>query len=340
MTKPAIFWSGRTNDGIFASFRDAMTDRGYPQGNEDAMIVAFSAGDPFWKAQNHDENLFRAILADMRRRVVIVERHEYGWANYENPNLRAQNAWLGAHHYGRDTDVAGGKWGDLHEPIATFVRKLADQRVFGRKFVYLRREFFADYPYPEFVHPCSFKVDVKPDLPSFEEWIARPFDVVCVWGETHPHRKVIADAVRDAAARGLFKAEVRSPVYHGDQKRLPDHVAFRDFHRCGRIFIESDGHGLGGGRMWELSTTLAMFRKRSHMVLRHDFIDGQSCVDFGTPNDPCVDSMIAKLCDWIARPRDLYDLFRRAHGHAWAWHSGPAQAEYLEAVMHKHGFFS
>lgn len=338
MSKPGIWWSGIPTDGIYNVFKGSLQERGYnPEGN-DSAIVAFSAGDPFWADHPHDRDMIKKVAKDLRRKVMIFERHEYGWCNY-TPELRRQNAWLGVPEYGRDTEVSGGKHAEKHRFFHDFVQTLVAQIPLGRKLIYLRREYFADFPYPSYVHPESFHVQCVPQPPSFEQWMARPFDVICVWGETHPHRKIIAEALREAAGRGLFRAEIRSPVYGGQPGRLPDGDAYRQFHEQGRIFIESDGHGLGGGRSWELITTLAMARKRSHMVVRNDWVGDHSCLEFGTPDDPRPEELIQTICEWLAKPEELYRLFRRGHGLAGALHNYGAQGSYLEMLMGKHGFF-
>lgn len=333
MTKPAIHWTMRADDGIYACFRDSLKERGYPLGGIDAPIVAFSAGEPFWSNPGHDPVVLDRVLGNRAQTVLVVERHEFGWANYADPARRAENAWLGVPNYGMTTDVAGGTQGHRHQVFGNFVRNLVSDR---RRLIYLRREYFADYPYPSFVHPCNFRVNAEPPIPTFEEWQARPHDVVCAWAVTNPFRETLGFALKKAVERGWFKGEIRSPATRGTPERVGEGDTYRKWHESGRIFIEADGHGLGGGRSWELITTLAMARKRSHMRIRDDWRHGWSCLEFGTPDDARADEMLDVLAEALRRPRDLYEIFRAGYEHA-RLHTWSGQADYLEGLLRRHG---
>lgn len=338
MDKPAIRWVEPPGEGIMWVLRNGMTEHGFPVGDSKAPIVCFSAGDPFWRDQPHDHVAMAQVLNDLTKKVIIVEKHEYGWSNYAYPHIRQECAWLGVENYGATCEVSSGTHGHRHLPMTEFVRSLVRQRAEGRDLIYFRREFFRDYPYPSFVYPINFSIPCIPPVVTYDEWKSRPLDVICVWGETHDHRRLIGESLRKAVANDWFKGEIRSPVYAGDEGRLPGGEGYRTFHAQGRLFLESDGHGLGGGRSWELINTLGMVRKRSWMLIRDDFHHGDTCLEFGTPDDPKCDEMIDTIRDWLARPRELYDVYRRGHEHAARHHHNGSNADFLEYLMAQRGW--
>jgi len=334
MGKPTIYWTPQPQDGICNAFRMALKERGFSEGDVRSPIVAFSAGEPFWSDPGHDDAVLRHVLAHREQAVLIVERHEFGWSNYLDSARRAENAWLGVANYGMTTDVSGGTHGHRHLRFGNFVRNLvADQR----RLIYLRREYFADYPYPTFVHPCNFAASPLHPLASFAEWQERPFDVMCAWAVTNPFRDELGQALHRAVEKGWFKGEIRSPATRGTEARVHEGDAYRRWHLNGRIFIEADGHGLGGGRSWELISTLAMARKRSHMRVRDDWRHGWSCLEFGTPDAARPDEMVDVIVNALRRPGDLYEIYRAGHENA-ARHTIAGQGEYLETLMQRHGW--
>lgn len=338
MGKPAIRWVEPPGEGIMWTLRNGMTEHGFPQGDASSPIFVFSCGDPFWRDQPYDHIAMQYVLSDITKKVVIVDKHEYGWSNYADEAIRKECAWLGVPEYGKTCNVSGGTHGQKHRPMNDFVRRLVDQRSDGRQLLYFRREFFRDYPYPSFVYPINFSIPCIPPTVTYEEWQARKWDVICVWGETHDHRRIIADALRRGIANGWFTGEIRSPVYAGDSGRLGGGDEYRNFHQQGRLFLESDGHGLGGGRSWELITTLGMVRKRSWMLIRDDFHHGDTCLEFGEPDDPKCDEMLDTIRYWLAKPRELYDVYIRGHEHASRHHHNGSNADFLEYLMQQRGW--
>jgi hypothetical protein len=336
--KPSIAWLGGDHaDAIWQAVRSEFQPLGYQEAPpQSADIVCFSAGDPFWADPGHSMETVKAVLDRPAQKVVIVERHEYGWSNYENPELRAQNAWLGVESYGRDTDCSGGKHGDKHAALAFLCRTIDPGRL-----LYFRREFFRHFDYPAFVHPINFCIPpAPPPLKSFEDFQRRPLDLMCIWGETHDHRRIIANTLKGQVAGGWLKADIRSPVYAGDVGRLPGGEGYRRPHERARLFVTSDGHGLGGGREWELITTLAMIRKRSWMILPHDFVHAETCLEWGAANNPDSGGLVDTLVTWLADHRKLYGVYERGYVHALKFHTARARAEYVEEKMRERGWTS
>ena len=323
--------SGQRSDAIFREIRGEMKHHGFTERDTNqADIVIISAGDPFWADPGHSDARVNEILAREGQKVVIIERHEYGWPNYASAENRRHTAHLGVEEYGLGIE-AGGQcphkegW---HRPLSRLVREISKSRL-----LYFRREFYEGYDYPEWIRPTNFPLGPSPAKFSHESFVARPLDLMCVWGETHPHRKIIADALRGAVAEGWLKADIRSPVYNGDAGRLPGGDGYRKPHERACIFVTSDGHGLGGGREWELLTTSVMLRKRSWMKFPHDFVHGETCLLFGDPLNPDPVGLLDLLRRMIQDRDRLYEIYSRAYDHATEFHTTYARCQDIVAAM-------
>lgn len=332
--KPSVHWVGGLHaDVIWSNLRHQFGLKGYPEAPAaTADIVCFSAGDPFWADPGHPSEFVQTVLHGSAR-VMIVERHEYGWCNYASGELRVQNAWLGVADYGRDTDVSGGRHAAKHESLARLCREIEPSRL-----LYFRREYFRGFPYPDFVHPINFHLGPVPKLATFEEFRKRPLDLMCVWGETHDHRRIVGETLKRGLAEGWLRGDVRSPVYAGMPGRLPGGEGYRQPHERARMFVTADGHGLGGGREWELVTTALMVRKRSWMVIPNEFEHGLTCLQWGGANDPDPEGLVELLRAWKDREADLYRVFEAGYHHAVRYHTAEARADYAEERMRDRGW--
>lgn len=332
MIRPKICFLHPTHaDGIWGYYRTKFGDLGFDHvGYDQADILCFTAGEPFWT-----DNRYRDYIIDYALnstvKVMIVDKHEYGWMNYTEEQRRC-NAWLGTGSYGVNTVVAGANHREHNSSLIRLCENIDHDRL-----IYFRREYFRDVNYPSFIHPTNFAITCIPHVVSYEEFSSRPFDIMCAWGETHVHRQIIGSALKMMVADKTISGDIRSPVYVGDPGRIPPE-SYRQTHASARLFMTADGNGCGGGREWDLITTSAMIRKRSWMVLPHEFVHGETCLEFGTPDDPRPDELKEILAEWKDRKRELYDIYLAGHEHASKYHTIDARCAFAIERMKWRGW--
>lgn len=337
MNLPPLFWYspiGTMDSCIYRRWMQFFTQVGHPSVPlAKAEIAMVSAGDPFWGPFTHNGEALAKMEERRDLKLVVIEKHEYGWSNYDKAH-RDRNAWMVTGRYGEMNDIPGqDDKRPMHQPLVDFLTRWTAA---GRPLIYFRREYFRDFVYPVEVRPVNFVVEPTMPLFSKEQFLARPLDLICVWGETHPHRKIIADALREAACAGKFKAEIRSPVWNGDAGRISG-PKYRQFHELGRIFVTSDGHGLGGGREWELITTAMMLRKQSHMVIRDDWEPGVAMVEFGSPEDPRPEEAVEQVRMLAEDPERAYAIYE-AGWHTAQQHTIQGAHRYFIRTLNEEGW--
>lgn len=334
---PTMHWvHGSHPDGIFNSLFHGLQGLGFPGVGEDAEIVVLSAGAPYWQHPGHDRPYLERLL-ETDQRVIVTEMHEYGWGTYNTPALVDQFAWMARPDYGQGIEIHGKRWEGEHGPLRDFLVTLVATQ--PDRLIYLRREVFRGWPYPDgLVWPVNFTLQAAHDSPpNREQFLTRPFMIKCAWGETNPVRAQIARRLELLVKS--FSGEIRSPVYIGDTGRLPPGAGYVDWHKDAKLFVTADGHGLGGGREWELIPHLAMLRKQSLMVVHDDFVDQETCLQFGTPDDCHLDEMEAKL-RWVEEePEAIWAIHEKAYHHAHRHHTLEGQAEYVASIMAARGWF-
>ena len=310
---PEGSWSHICEQDLMISLRNHGQEVGLQVTNsfDEATHVFISAGAPIWASVKFDGDFLKAIQ-ESSKSVIIGEQHEYGWRAYgygegEFSLLTYSDKLLQTTAYKPEY-----KYQPLQEMLLRFIEN-------GRRFIYFKREILKSVEYPNNFFPFSFTCHEDIGYPySFDDFVNRPYDLTVIWGESNPHRKLMMQRLIDSFPTNVFLKTVRSY----DTNALP-RVEYVKRHCEGRAFISADGHGLGDARLIDLTRFAAPFRKESLMVLRDDFVNGHSIVEFplsGAADEfgcilPDLDIMIDTIKKHLEDKELLYLIYVNAFNH-------------------------
>ena len=206
----------------------------------------------------------------------------------------------------------------------------------GRSFPYFIREFLDCIDFPENYHPIDYPLyhlSGTVPKPNREEYLARPLDLFCGWGGSHPWRLNITQALRDCHT----KCEIFVIGEEG-RPRMPQDQFFG---RTGaaKCSVSYDGYGSGSFRMSEVLCRCLLLQGPLSMRCREPLIDGVHCVKYEVCNSG-EDFISTNVCDKLRGALENCELsfriYRNGYEHCMKHYTERATAKYLIDTIESH----
>lgn len=206
----------------------------------------------------------------------------------------------------------------------------------GRSFPYFIREFLSCISFPSAYHPIDYPLyhlSIPSESPSLEEYKARPLDLFCGWGASHPWRLNITEALRGCHT----KCEI-FVIGENGLPRMPQ-AEFFSRTRAARCSVSFDGYGSGSFRMTEVLCRCLLLQGPLSMQCRKPLIGGVHCVNYNIEHDGerfVSTDVCAKLRECLAQPEKSFEIYRNGYEHCLKYYTEGATAKYVLKIIATH----
>ncbi len=204
----------------------------------------------------------------------------------------------------------------------------------GRSFPYFLMGYSKYVKYPENYYPLSYPLYLHSachDRPNLENYLARPMPLFMAWGDNHPWRVGVTEALRAHPCKkeiilGRYDQWLEQPIYFG---RLSG---------C-RVSVASDGYGPFSFRTTEVLARTCLLMGPEHVVSSAPLLDLVHCVRFDIKHDgeEFVSTDAAeKLQCVLEDPEWAFRLYEAGYDHLMTKMTETATAQYFLDVLHAH----
>ncbi len=223
----------------------------------------------------------------------------------------------------------------------------------GKSFPYFLRELHKDIEYPAGYHPIDYPLyhlsacDMRPNR---EEYLARQLELFCSWGESHPFRVHLTEAMRNAHVKADITVIDRGKKASEDRSRgvwltesgevcFLDQATYFNRMRSAKCSVSYDGYGSGSFRMTEILVRTCLLQGPLAIRTRARLVDGETCRSY-TVNHTNEIYEGTNLPDVLRRtlecPEESFEIYERGFEHCQTHLTERATAQYVLDVVAAH----
>jgi hypothetical protein len=225
----------------------------------------------------------------------------------------------------------------------------------GKSFPYFLREMSKHVQYPAAYHPIDYPLyhlsqcDMRPDR---DEYLRRDLDLFSAWGESHPFRVHLGQAMRDAHVKSEITVIDRGAIVRRDpdtglcydaQGRVcfVEQAAYFNRMRAAKCSVSYDGYGSSSFRLHEIMVRTVPVIGPLSIVIREPLIDGVHCRYFAVEQAGEVyygTNLAEVIREVVADPEGSFELYRAAYDHCMEFWTERATAAYLLDTVAAHDY--
>lgn len=225
----------------------------------------------------------------------------------------------------------------------------------GRSYPYFLREMSKYVKYPPMFHAIDYPLyhlsacDMRPDR---EEYLRRDLDLFSAWGESHPFRVYLGQAMRDTHVRSEITVIDRGKIVSKDpdtgmcydaegQVCFIEQAAYFNRMRAAKCSVSYDGYGSSSFRLHEIMVRTVPVVGPLSIVMREPLIEGVHCRYYDVDHYGEVyngTNLAQVIRDVVENPEGSFELYRAAYDHCMQYWTERATAEYLIRVVEEHDY--
>jgi hypothetical protein len=225
----------------------------------------------------------------------------------------------------------------------------------GRSFPYFLREMSKYVTYPSAYHPIDYPLyhlsqcDMRPDR---DEYLRRDLDLFSAWGESHPFRVHLGQAMRETHVKSEITVIDRGKVVRKDpdtgmcydahgQVCFIEQAAYFNRTRAAKCSVSYDGYGSGSFRMTEILVRTLLLQGPLSIVTRAPLIDGETCRAYTVEHQGEVyysTNMPNVIHRAVECAEESYEIYERGYEHCQAHLTERATAQYVLDVVSAHDY--
>lgn len=225
----------------------------------------------------------------------------------------------------------------------------------GKSFPYFLREMSKHVDYPTTYHPIDYPLyhlsgcDMRPDR---EEYLRRDLDLFSAWGESHPFRVHLGQAMRSANVKAEITVIDRGRKVSVDPDRglwldangevcFIEQSAYFNRMRAAKCSVSYDGYGSGSFRMTEILVRTLLLQGPLSIVTRAPLVDGETCRAYTVDNQGEVyygTNLPQVICEALADAEGSYRIYERGYDHCQTHLTERATAQYVLDTVTAHDY--
>jgi len=217
-----------------------------------------------WHA-NKDTMIYDWDILDyinQHQKIVFIDNAEYGWNTRNKDKLE--------------------KYANIYSPEAIKYRPPYQQKLRNflndKTYPYFIREYskYINYcgnyfPIDYVIHPST--INILPSSPvSFEEFNMRDYDIICIWGNSHPFRNNITEELNKINCKKIISFN-----------KINQSMYYSMLSTC-KLCVSFDGCGSSSFREYEIPTHTSLFMNNLSIEQYMPFVNEESCIKYNVYN--------------------------------------------------------